>query len=207
MSSFNQKSTYFLIFCISILAVRVMYAGNIKLSFLLWNLFLAWIPYYASLKLNDISSKNKWKFLFTLGLSVLFLPNAIYLVTDLIHLKPREDVPYWYDIVLLFSFSVLGLIYSTLTLIHIEGNLKKLFDKKWTVPIVLFIILSSGYGVYVGRILRWNSWDVFINPLSLLIDCANRLIHPFSYPAAYGFTLVFGMIQGLFWGMFRETKN
>jgi len=206
MTTFYKKINFLLAFCFCLVLTRVLYTQNLKLSFLLWNLFLAWIPFFASLKLYKIPSSEKIRFFAILGLTILFLPNAIYLVTDLIHLKHRIGVPYWYDVIVLFSFSVLGLIYSTSTLINLEHNLEKIIQKKWVIPSLIGLIFISGYGVYMGRILRWNSWDVFIHPFHLVISCSETILQPMTYPAAYGFTVAYGMIQLLFWYVFRETK-
>ena len=134
----NNKINLIAIACIAMVLARMLYAENIKLIFLIWNLFLAWIPYHTSRKLLDLGNKNKLKFYGILTICILFLPNSIYLVTDLIHLKPRIGVPFWYDVVILFSFSVIGLIYSTISFIQLERVLTKIIKLKWTL-VSLFI--------------------------------------------------------------------
>ena len=203
----NNKINLIAIACIAMVLARMLYAENIKLIFLIWNLFLAWIPYHTSRKLLDLGNKNKLKFYGILTICILFLPNSIYLVTDLIHLKPRIGVPFWYDVVILFSFSVIGLIYSTISFIQLERVLTKIIKLKWTLVSLFILALMSGYGVYMGRVLRWNSWDALVNPLSVLLDCVQKLLNPIAYPAAYGFTLVYGSIQFLFWYVFRQELN
>ena len=203
----NNKINLIAIACIAMVLARMLYAENIKLIFLIWNLFLAWIPYHTSRKLLDLGNKNKLKFYGILTICILFLPNSIYLVTDLIHLKPRLGVPFWYDVVILFSFSVIGLIYSTISFIQLERVLTKIIKLKWTLVSLFILALMSGYGVYMGRVLRWNSWDALVNPLSVLLDCVHKLLNPIAYPAAYGFTLVYGSIQFLFWYVFRQELN
>jgi uncharacterized membrane protein len=203
----KNKLNLIVISCLAMVLARMLYAENIKLIFLIWNLFLAWIPFYTSTKLLDMNSRNKFKFYTILTICILFLPNAIYLVTDLIHLKPRLGVPFWYDVVILFSFSVMGLIYSTASFIHLERILRNIMKQKWALISLFVLALISGYGVYMGRVLRWNSWDALVNPLSVALDCGHKLLNPLEYPDAYGFTIVYGAIQFLFWYVFREGIN
>lgn len=205
-SNIKNKLNLLALFCITLVLARMLYAQNIKLIFLIWNLFLAWIPYISSRKLAAVGIQDKPKFYSLLALCILFLPNAIYLVTDLIHLKPREIVPLWFDVVILFSYGVMGLIYSTMSLIQLEKVLSKLVGNRWILPSFIFLAFVSGFGVYMGRELRWNSWDAIIHPMAVILDCGHKLIHPMNYPAAYGFTLIYGAIQFLFWYVFRNIS-
>ena len=97
---------------VALLLLRTHYAGSGLYSFLLWNLVLAWMPLALAWMLwLSVDKLN----LPILGLGLLpawflFFPNAPYIMTDLIHLKIRDDVPLWYDAALLFSFAWNGLI-------------------------------------------------------------------------------------------------
>ena len=117
----KNKLNLIAITCLAMVLARMLYAENIKLIFLIWNLFLAWIPYYTSSYLVEREKElNLFKTISLFAISICFLPNAVYLITDLIHLKPRTGIPLWYDAIILFYFSLLGLIYNTITLINIE---------------------------------------------------------------------------------------
>ena len=108
----RMNSTGFMLFIGSIAAVlliifRVFYSGSITFVFLIWNLFLAWVPVIFALL------ARRWRRIPLLALAagfvwLLFLPNAPYLVTDLIHLRPRAAAPFWYDLITLFTFALLG---------------------------------------------------------------------------------------------------
>lgn len=120
--NFYKKINFLPLFCIGLIWIRIIYLGKIHLGFLLWNLFLAWIPYQLSVSWDK---QAKYKAILCFLLCVLFFPNAIYLITDLVHLRPRSNIPFWFDVLLLFSFSVMGLLYATLTLIQIERKLRQ----------------------------------------------------------------------------------
>src|SRR5581483_11323407 len=105
-------------FCLGLLVLRAWHYHSPVQFWLVWNLFLAWLPAlgaFAAYNLNHLPTRLRW--LPILGFSVLwllFLPNAPYLITDIIHLKPHPGVPLWYDLITLVTFawtgSFLGLI-------------------------------------------------------------------------------------------------
>lgn len=106
-----------------------------------------------------------------------FFPNALYIVTDLVHLQENGAAPLWYDIVVLFTSSLLGLAFGYGSLFYAEAYLHFKFGKKalsWFMPLLLFL---GSFGVYLGRFERWNSWDIVHNPLDL---AENILTHVFS---------------------------
>src|SRR5262245_13804939 len=95
--------------CFVLTLLRVVHAGRLDHAFLLFNLGLAWLPAVAALAAYALARGRSPS---VLGLLVacaavwlLFLPNAPYLVTDLVHLQPRPGVPFWYDVILLSTFA------------------------------------------------------------------------------------------------------
>ncbi|TNE50515.1 MAG: DUF1361 domain-containing protein [Bacteroidetes bacterium] len=141
-------------------------------GFLIWNLFLAWVPYLAAFRFEraDRQNSNTFRLLGWFGLWLLFLPNAPYIITDLIHLEYRPPVPIWYDIIMLFAFASTGLWIGTLSLYEIRTTLQRRFSGKLTEMVMLTAIGLSGFGVWLGRFQRWNSWDIFTRPRALLRD-------------------------------------
>ena len=161
--------------------------------YLLWNLFLAWLPLvFATLVWRS-------RRLLTRAVSgvlwLLFLPNAPYLITDLIHLAPLAGAPLWYDAVLLFTSALGGLLLGlrSLHLIHLLVR-----RRLGAVPGWLFIFVVStltGLGVYIGRFLRWNSWDAFLHPLSLSADLMHNLSNPDLLLRMLVFVLLIAMLN------------
>lgn len=125
---------------------------------------------------------------------LLFLPNAPYLVTDLIHLGYSADAPILFDTTILFSCALCGLAMGFTSLRWMQG----LVAKRWGAAVgqgfSLFALSLAGFGIYLGRYLRWNSWDVIANPTSLLNDILVRLTHPLVYWHTWAVSLVFALL-------------
>jgi uncharacterized membrane protein len=147
--------------------VRVFFWGKTTLLYLVLNLFLAWIPYVISLYfIREDLPVNKFIPLFIIWL--LFFPNAPYLVTDILHVASSLPSLLWYDSILFFLFGWIGLLLGILSLLHIHQFLKTHYNYLISELIVFGICFLSSFGIYLGRFERWNSWDLFINPLELI---------------------------------------
>lgn len=104
-----------------------------------------------------------------LGITILFLPNAIYIFTDLFHLQKNLHAPLWYDTILILSYGILGFLYFSHTLRHIIHFFKVNSVSENTLKLIQFsIIFLSSFGVYLGRYLRLNSWDLFFHPTRII---------------------------------------
>lgn len=137
--------------------------------YLIWNLFLAWIPYIiSSYFIKKDTSKGSFIPLFIFWL--FLFPNAPYLVTDIVHIVSNSSSSVWYDGLLFFFFGWIGILLGTLSLFHIHQYFKNHFSCLISELIVFAICFVSSFGVYLGRFERWNSWDIFINPVHLIKD-------------------------------------
>ena len=188
--SFSKRIIIPIGFSILLLIIRVIVTGELTYIFLAWNLFLAWIPFAVSQQLGDI--KNRWKMFFVFAAWLLFLPNAPYIITDFLHLKQRPPVPYWYDILLLFSAALNGLLLGLASLVTVEKFLIRRYGKRWTGFIILCSFFLCSFGIYVGRYLRWNSWDIILSPDDIAFDLAVRILSPFDHIQTWSVTIVFG---------------
>ena len=173
----------FTAFCAAMEAVRMYCSFSLGYVFLLWNLVLAWVPYLLSLEFMKYDVRRRWIAVSgILCIWVLFLPNGPYIITDLIHLRQRAPIPMWYDVMLTSTYAWVGLLLTLLSVRNVHQKLQEYFSplKIWVGLFVLF--MSSGYGIYLGRFLRWNSWDVFLRPIYLVHHSILELIHPFHHP-------------------------
>ncbi len=176
--------------CFVLLAMRILWSGTWSYLFLVWNLFLAGIPLVAALVLSRARSRGA-----IAGSAVTwlaFLPNAPYLATDLMHLRPRVFVPLWYDVVLLLSCAVAGILLGYISLAVVQQALSARFGRAAAWIAVTAVLFLSAFGIYLGRFRRWNSWELLTDPWALLADAAARVLNPLSHPRTLGVTLVYG---------------
>jgi uncharacterized membrane protein len=170
--------------CILMVGSRIALTGTFRYSFLVWNLFLAWIPYILSLQIRRIASRGiatrKAKFLTAvIGAAWLcFYPNAPYILTDFIHVieNPRSPELFhslltsnailWYDIILSSAFAFTGHIIGLISLAVLHRLLNTILKGSVGWAAVACAVLSGGYGIYLGRFERLNSWDVLKHPIS-----------------------------------------
>lgn len=181
-----------LAFALNIL--RVVLFDKFSFVYILWNILLAFIPFLISSILLYYSEKNKLnQTLFVIGgiIWLIFLPNAPYIVTDLIHIGVVKGVPVLYDSVLLFTSAWAGLLLGVNSIYHIEKILLSKYSKKITNFIILIVILFTSFGVYVGRFLRFNSWDFFTSHSSLLSSVWKIFTQSNNYVNVYIYTILF----------------
>jgi uncharacterized membrane protein len=162
--------------------------------FLIWNLFLAWIPYWLSLALDfykrHCATPSVGVAFLMLLMWLLFFPNAPYILTDLLHLRDRHVVPHWYDLMLIISFAWTGLMLGYSSLFEIHRFLEKQYSRVKAWSFVVAAIWLGGFGVYMGRFQRWNSWDALIHPLDVMRHQAHVLINPLDYLNTLGMAVV-----------------
>jgi uncharacterized membrane protein len=172
---------------------------NSTYSFLLWNLMLALLPLCFSFGLIFSLAKRRWLSWQNITLSVLwllFLPNSFYLSSDLVHLRDASQANVLFDIVLLLSFSFNGFITGMISLYLIHRELYRRFWASQVHILIGLVLLASSFAIYLGRNLRWNTWDVLVHPAGLVFDVSDRLINPTAHPQALTTTLGFFVLLG-----------
>jgi uncharacterized membrane protein len=189
ISSFDKMLYAFIAFIAVLIFFRLFYFNSWHFVFLLWNIFLAWLPYTVSRFLKV--QQPGWKQLLLCGIWLLFLPNAFYIVTDLVHLRHPSPVPLWFDSAIIFSAAVAGLVMALTAVYRVEKFLAQQFARWQVAMMVPAIFFLSSFGVYLGRYLRWNSWDIVANPAELLLSVAGRIAAPQDHLHTWGMTLVF----------------
>jgi len=196
-----RQSIYPLILA-SLLAVvlcagRIYFSGNFDHVFLVWNLLLAWIPYLASLWAGWTQQHlpgRWWLLIPPAALWLSFFPNAPYIITDLAHLAERPPAPLWFDVGMIVVFALAGLFLAVYSLRIMHGLVQSYVGSLLGWLFVVAVLPLGGLGVYMGRFLRWNSWDLLLRPKGVLSDVALRLTHPWEHPRTMGVTLLFAAI-------------
>lgn len=194
----SLRSLYLLLFlsvmlCLVLLAARIFLTETTSYIFLAWNLFLAWIPLFMAWigRMQAKRGASVYQLVPVLLLWLLFFPNAPYIITDILHFRHRPEIAGWYDVSMLMAFSWTGLIMGIVSLIKIELIVKGLFGKVQAVLFVFVSLLLAGLGVYIGRFLRWNSWDILRDPFALMRDILIRILNPELHIRTYAVTGVF----------------
>lgn len=200
--------------CAFLVGLRVWWSGTPWLEFLLWNLFLAWVPLFIIYCWKKWQKKHPLTDFCFLAVWLLFFPNAPYITTDIFHFYYRDPIPLWYDLILMMSSVWLGLVLGYVSLYEVHEWLRVKFSKAKARIGVMGILTLSGFGMYIGRYLRWNSWDIMSNPLGLGQDILERVIHPFSHIRTWGATAGFTVFLLMSYGIFcaivesgRSTRN
>jgi uncharacterized membrane protein len=183
-------------------------------AYMIWNLLLAWIALGVSLFLERTLHRNSWSSWLALAATlvwVLFLPNTFYMVTDFIHVRELPETELLSGIFMLSSFIFNGVVLGIISIYIIHRQLQARLSARTSWFLVLFVMLLSSFAMYIGRVLRWNSWDIVVNPFSLLFDVTDRIINAADHPRMLATMLgFFSMITSLYvvaWCLARVTRN
>ena len=178
---------------VGLILLRTVLTWRGQHLFLVWNLFLAWIPLALALWLEarDRSERKRdWQFWSAAFAWLVFFPNAPYILTDLSHLKPIIQSRWWTDLILILLFALLGLVLAFISLHQMQGIVARRRGPVESWLFVFGIAFLTGFGVYLGRFERWNSWDVIVRPFALMADSLHWL-HRHSFK----FTILFGIFM------------
>jgi uncharacterized membrane protein len=182
---------------LTLLAARVLRTQGMAYGFLAYNLALAWIPVGLT-----ALTRRFWRAGSALAIPAgiawwIFFPNAFYLVTDFVHLHPRAGAPFWFDIALVAAFAWSGTLLALSSLGRMHAIVREARGALPGWAFAAFACASAGFGIWLGRVQRWNSWDAVLHPGLVAGDAARALAHPFRVPAAWGVTLAFGGLLGV----------
>lgn len=195
------------LFCVSLSVFRYYITETKVFFFLNWNLFLAWIPLALSTFLVAFTVRSKVSLSVIIVVWILFFPNSPYILTDLFHLKARNAVPIWYDLIVILSYAWTGLVCGFISLSDIEKRLSEYCQGTMLNAIVISFLFMSSFGVYLGRFLRWNSWDVLHNPFGLFNDIVVRFIYPLEYTKTWSVTILMGVLLNFMYFTFKLVRN
>jgi uncharacterized membrane protein len=162
------------LFVLAMAVARVLYTRSLDNAGIAWNLFLAWIPFVLALVVYARARSLARPSLIALaGLWLLFFPNAPYIVTDLKHVGDGGGVPVLYDVLFLSAAAWAGLLLGLASLYLMHAVARRLVGVVSAWGLVVGILAASSFGIYLGRVQRWNSWDVFVRPQELLGQMAH----------------------------------
>jgi uncharacterized membrane protein len=172
----------------------MVYLQNGRFAFLGWNLTLAWAQIGLGYLFLRSIARHGWIYWQTIALALLwlsFFPNGFYLVTDFVHLNVSLPATLLFDAVLLTSFALSGLILGCKSMYMVHAQLYKSLPAMQAWLIMLAVLLLSGFAMYLGRYLGWNSWDLFANPFYILFDLLSRFANTRELMATFRTTVLF----------------
>lgn len=181
--------------------LKAVLTHNLSLWGLNWNLFLAWIPIFIVLWLEKkvaINALKTWEVLLGSLIWLLFFPNSPYIITDLVHLQSLSGNTYWHYQIMIFTYAFVSLACGLLSLYWIQKVWTQVFSINWSNIFSIGAIALSGFGIFLGRIERFNSWDFFIHPFTLL----KFIFHSIKNPTAILMTFEFSIFIGIAYWMF-----
>ncbi len=192
-----------------LLQLRFEWATDFTFAWLYWNLALAWVPYVCSVLALWLQRRNfTWLLLLVGGIALLFLPNAPYLATDFIHLRSRADAPEFFDASLLLAFAAAGWFLGLVSMHIWRSIIEVLVGQAAGRAFLVLAAFASGFGVYLGRVDRWNSWDPVRRPGRLVVRTAHEVLAPQAHPQMVWITLAFGALLLLtYWGWTSHLRR
>ncbi len=174
--------------------LRAGWTHNWNYLFLVWNLFLAWLPLMFALAVyarHQRGERSGWRLGGLASLWLLFFPNAPYIFTDLVHLTTRFRAHFWVDLSLVLLVAFTGFLLGFVSLYLMQSVVAERLGKVASWLFILAVAWLSGFGIYLGRFLRWNSWDVVMHPLGLSHAIGNLAAHPLANPTSVVFPMLF----------------
>ena len=180
---------------LALVALRMCVTHSWTYAFYYWNLFLALIPLMASTWLDTRASLWTVRNLVSLGVWFCFLPNAPYLITDMVHFQegPRRG-PIYLDEAIVFASALNGVLLAYASVRRVEEWLLGSYAERPVRIAVIAVFLACGFGIYLGRYLRLNSWNILTHPMTVAREVGVRVIFPFEYRQTWAVTLLFGVL-------------
>lgn len=186
-------------FSVALVMARIAYTGKLTFLSLIWNLFLAWLPYMIStwLQKRNVVYTNPLKFIVIGFVWLLFIPNSFYIMTDLFHLGEYNNVPNWFDLAMIISFAWDGLLLGVLSVRQMEKMMQQFLPGMRELFFIYPIMWLNALGIYIGRYPRFNSWDIITNPIGLSTYLLRMVCHPIQYKYAWGMVACFSVFMTL----------
>ncbi len=195
----------------SFLATRIYILHKLQYKFLVWNLFLAWIPFGFSLlavALDEARTRQTWVKAIVWLAWLAMLPNAPYILTDFVHLWSIQPLTWWFDLGMMLTFALAGCFLGIVSLRIMHDLARPRLGHIGGWAFVTAVTLLSGFGVYLGRFQRWNSWDLLTRPNELANQIfGNFTTHAYSQTRPLGVTLMFGAMMLVTYIMFVSTAT
>lgn len=183
--------------------------ASIYSGWILWNLFLAFVPLVLSFVLfwRQSSARPAWWWVL-LVMFIAFLPNAPYMLTDIIHLirGTRAGFSGWVIALVFIPLHVGAMLAGfeayVISLLNQGRYLKRQGVEQWVLKAELLVHLLCAIGIYLGRFRRFNSWDLAVTPGDVLVSTLDDLTS--KRPIAV-ILITFAVLTVFYWVMKQIT--
>jgi uncharacterized membrane protein len=191
---------------LAVIAAYRLVAHSGDLDFLVWNLALAWVPFVAALALDDVRSTPLGLQLPLLVLWFVFFPNAPYLVTDLIHIDPADTTAIGIlGDAAVVSVAPVGLALGFSSLMLVERAVRERFGGRTALAVAVLSLLAASLGIYLGRVVRLNSWDLLTRPRVVGSVLHQLVLDPLAHPLAVFATIALAATLSVLYLRFRRV--
>lgn len=190
--------------------LRLVGAENFRYWFMLWNLFLAWIAPLVACYLFIRLKRTRWRTWQNIILTIIwlgFLPNSFYMISDLVHVQQTGEISVYYDTVLFISFVLNGMAAGYIGIMLIHEQLRRRVREAVAWACVAGVMLLASYAIYLGRVLRWNTWDALLQPAAVIFDVSDNILNPLAHPQAFVVTFSFTIVLGIFYALAWEIVS
>jgi uncharacterized membrane protein len=181
---------------VALVGARVCWTTNTRYGLLLWNLFLAWLPLtFASLACRLAASRGlrNGRFGAAAAAWLIFFPNAPYIFTDLVHLPLSYWGHYWVDLAVILVCAMTGMVLGFVSLFLMQSLVARRWGRRASWGFVGTVSALSGLGLFLGRFLRFNSWDVFVKPGSVYRSVSEMVAQSPVEPSVVAFPALFAL--------------
>lgn len=185
-----------------------------QFDYLIWNLFLAWIPVLLTIWLGKVLRRKLWSSWEALLVTVIwlsFLPNSFYMISDFVHLQDVPESRVLYDVIMFSSFIFNGVILGYISLFPVHQELIQRVAKRTAAILVSIVLVLCSFAIYLGHDLRWNTWNILSNPGGLLVDISNHFLNPSSshtvLTTTFGFFVLLGSLYVVVWYIARNMRQ
>ncbi len=183
--------------CVALWLARAWVTSSDQHFYLVYNLALAAIPLVVATLAIRMAPRRPRMSWILLTVWLAFFPNAPYLLTDLIHLRERSDCPLWFDWLLFVSMAGAGWMIGMVSLAQVHHHLRARCSAMNANAAIVGVVALSAFGIYLGRFLRWNSWDVVTRPGHLLGELSGIVLNPLDHPRMLAYSFGVAVILGL----------
>lgn len=177
---------------VALVIARMVWTRDTHYAFLIWNLFLAWMPMVFALLAREHQKEDAnpgWRFLAFSGAWLLFFPNAPYIFTDIIHLNSLHT-HFWVDLMLILINALTGLVIGFVSLYLMQSAVRRMAGELTSWLFIVAVALLSGFGICLGRFLRLNSWDI-VAPGKMFHRIGTWATQSSAYPSSMAFSMLF----------------